>query len=85
MGGTTGEVVPGGSCVAAETDVVGAVSFEMGTTAAGSAGQDSGLGVAMGGARYQVWGGNGHGGRGTLKSGSSTFHKSSSDPGSKTR
>ena len=31
MGGTTGEVVPGGSCVAAETDVVGAVSFEMGT------------------------------------------------------
>ena len=71
------------SSVAAEADVVGAVGFEMGLTATGVAGQDSGLGSMMGGAGD--WGGDRDGGRGTLEVGSSTFHKGSSDLGSKSR
>ena len=43
-----GEVVPGSSRVAAKTDIVWAVQFEVSVTATGVAGQDSGPRLTMG-------------------------------------
>ena len=71
--------------VAAQADVVGAVSLEVGATAAFIAGQESGSGMTTGGARNQGWDWTGGGGRGTLQRGSFIFHKGSSDLGSKSR
>ena len=71
--------------MAAKTDVVWIVEFEVGTTATGVAGQDSGPRLMTGGASDGFWGRNGGGGRRVLREGISTFHKGSSDLGSKSR
>ena len=78
-------VVSWGGHVAARTNVVGAIGFEVSLTATLVAGKKSGVRAIMGGARNWLgdWGGDGGGG--TLLSGSSTFHKGSSNPGSKSR
>ena len=75
--------MPGGGSVASGTDVLWAVEFEVGSTAAGIAGEESGAGTSAGGASHWCW--DGGGGGGSSKVGRSTFHKGSSDPGSKSR
>ena len=76
-----------GGGVAARADVVGALSLEVGAAATFIASQESGPGTMTGGARKWLWGGNRDGGwrGGTPLRGSLTFHKGSSDPGSKSR
>ena len=52
-----GEGMSWDCCVASEADVVWAVGFEVGTTAAGVTGKDSGTGVTTGGASNWGWDG----------------------------
>ena len=92
MGRATGEVVSRGCGVASETDVVWAVLFEVGATATGVAGQDSGVGTTTGGVSKWGWDRGRRGGcaagfvsGGGGEVGRSTLHKGSSDPGSKSR
>ena len=75
--------MPRGCCVASKADVVWAVGFEVGTTATGVTGKDSGMGTTTGGASN--WGRDWGRGGGVSLDGRSTLHKGSRDPGSKSR